>query len=130
MVIAYVELLARLRQQLERSGIELAVCTYPSSLTLNSSLAMRDAILERTLLLPAYSAIGFCEIADVFADATRAFCDSTGSILIDFDKAIPRDEAHFADSVHLTGAGARRAAEAAQAALRERIVSRSLERID
>jgi hypothetical protein len=117
---AYVNLLSRLRHRLAVRGVEMGVCTYPNSLSDEPTLAQRDAVLDRTLWLPSYSPIGLRAIADSFAAATRAFCDTSGVVLVDFEAAIPHDSEDFADSVHLTDTGARRAAEIAADALRRR----------
>ncbi len=120
-VATYVEVLGRLQRQLAARGVDLAVCTYPNSLRLDGTLAVRDAILDRTLWLPQYSAEGLCAIAAQFAAATRAFCDTSGAVLIDLEAAVPPGTENFADSVHLTDLGAERAAAAAQAALTTRL---------
>lgn len=122
-VTAYVDLLARLERRLERHGVDMAVCTYPNALSDEQTLAERDAMLDRTLWLPAYSPAGLRAIASSFAAATRAFCDTSGVALVDFEAAIPHDTEDFADSVHLTDVGARRAASIAAEALRRQPVS-------
>jgi hypothetical protein len=123
-VAAYVATLAQLQRQLADRGVALAVCTYATSLSLDRTLAARDAMLDRTLSLPSYSPAGLCRIAADFAAATRAYCDTSQAVLIDFEAALPKDAETFADSVHLTDAGAKRAASVAFAALHERPVGR------
>jgi hypothetical protein len=48
---------------------------------------------------------------DAYNGAVRNAARSTGSILIDGESSIPGDDAHFADTVHFTDAGARAMAE-------------------
>ncbi len=117
-LVAYVDLLEHLQRRLARRGVQMGICTYPNSLSDEPTLAERDAVLDRTLWLPAFSPAGLRAIADSFAAATRAYCDSTGVVLVDFEAAIPHDTEDFADSVHLTDTGARRAAEVAAGTLR------------
>ncbi len=123
-VTAYVATLARLERQLAKRGVEMAVCTYANALSLEPTLAARDAMLDRTLSLPSYSPAGHLAIPAVFAAATRAYCDTSGVVLIDLEAALPKDTDTFADSVHLTNAGAERAAAVAYAVLHGRSASR------
>jgi hypothetical protein len=119
-VAAYVAMLTRLERQLASRGVALAMCTYPHSLSGESTLAARDAMLDRTLWLPSYTPDGLRSIANTFAAATRSFCAASDVALIDLEAAIPHDSENFADSVHLTDAGAQRAATEAATALRNR----------
>lgn len=112
-VEAYLAMLDRLKVQLSEHGAELALCTYSNALTDEPTRAMRDATLDRLLNLPAYSPAGLRTVSMTFAAATRAYCDTSGTRLVDLEAAIPRSQEYFADSVHLTDVGAARAAAAA-----------------
>lgn len=114
---AYTSLMDELAVRLRACGAEVVYATYPNSLRLDGSLSAAEGMAGRQRWLPGYSPAGLLAISREFAAATRAHCDSMGYRLVDLEAALPKDDATFADSVHLTDAGADLAARAVLAGL-------------
>ncbi len=107
---AYTQLMDKLARQLATNGVDVAFSTYPNSLRIDGSKSAVAGMLGRQHWLPSYSPSGLLAISREFANTTRAHCDSVGYVLIDLEASMPKDDATFADSVHLTDAGASLAA--------------------
>jgi hypothetical protein len=114
---AYRSLMDDLAGRLRACGAEVVFTTYPNSLRIDGSLSAAEGLAGRQRWLPAYSPVGLLAISRDFAAATREHCDSMGHHLVDLEAALPKDDATFADSVHLTDVGADLAAHAILAGL-------------
>lgn len=105
-LIAYTSLLDELARHLSASGVEVVFSTYPNSLRDDGSASAADGMAGRRRWLPGYSPAGLMAISREFAAATLAHCDSMGYRCVDLEADLPKDDATFADSVHLTDVGA------------------------
>jgi len=121
----YTRLMDDLSLRLAARGAVAIFATYPDGLRLDGSLAAAQGMRDRQLWLPDYTPAGLLAISHEFAAATRAHCDSLGYPLIDLEAALPKDADTFADSVHLTEAGAALAAAAARETLLQATGSRT-----
>jgi hypothetical protein len=105
-LVAYTQLMDDLARQLTEHGVAAVFSTYPNSLRLDGTPSAAAGMLGRQHWLPGYSPAGLLAISREFSAVTRAHCDSMGYAMIDLEAVMPKDDATFADSVHLTDAGA------------------------
>ena len=102
---------------LQSRGVVPVLATYPTLGAEGQLEQHRLLVAHQRAWNPTLSAPGLVRVAARLNAVIRGLAAERGLALADAAAAVPRDEAHFADYVHYTDAGAERVAESVAGAL-------------